>query len=70
MAHEDVSFEDAMQGVNQIDTGIGSEHYMTNGFNAAFCDGSIHFISDEIDLKVLRTLLTIAGGESVSHDQF
>jgi prepilin-type processing-associated H-X9-DG protein len=33
------------------------------GFNAAMGDGSVRFISEAIDPKVLKALFTIAGGE-------
>jgi len=64
MAPEDMSFEDAVQGVNKIDTGIGSEHYHVSGANVTLGDGSIQFIHDGIDLDILRAVLTISGGES------
>jgi prepilin-type processing-associated H-X9-DG protein len=35
------------------------------GFNAALADGSVRFISDTIDEKVLRALITKAGGEAI-----
>ena len=35
------------------------------GFNVAFADGSVHFISKTIDPKVFYALLTIAGGEPI-----
>jgi beta-lactamase regulating signal transducer with metallopeptidase domain len=33
------------------------------GFNAAMCDGSVHFIRSTISEKVLRAILTMSGGE-------
>jgi hypothetical protein len=36
------------------------------GFNAAFADGSVHFLLDTIDRKTLRALFTRAGGEVVN----
>ncbi len=36
------------------------------GVNASFCDGSVHFIVDIIDLDTWRALSTSAGGESIS----
>lgn len=44
--------------------GIGSPH--ENGFNAAFCDGSVRLIPKTIDAKTLKALITRAGGEVVS----
>ena len=35
------------------------------GVNAAFCDGSATFVSDEIDLTVWRHLSTTRGGETI-----
>jgi prepilin-type processing-associated H-X9-DG protein len=43
--------------------GIGSLYEV--GFNAAFCDGSVRFISRSIDPKTLAALFTRAGGEAV-----
>jgi prepilin-type processing-associated H-X9-DG protein len=39
-------------------------HY-PEGFNAAFCDGSVRFISKKVDPKSLLALLTTAGGEAI-----
>jgi len=36
------------------------------GFNAAFCDGSVHFISTDIDRSVFEALCTKSGGEAAS----
>lgn len=43
--------------------GLGG--HFQGGFNAAFCDGSVHFLSKGIDPKVLRALFTRAGGEPI-----
>jgi len=42
---------------------IGSAH--PGGYNAAFADGTVRFISRNIDEKLLRALITISGGETV-----
>jgi prepilin-type N-terminal cleavage/methylation domain-containing protein/prepilin-type processing-associated H-X9-DG protein len=49
-------------------SGGNAQHYSarsrhTGGVNAAMCDGSVHFFSDEIDLTVWRSLSTAKGGE-------
>jgi prepilin-type processing-associated H-X9-DG protein len=44
--------------------GFGSWH--TGGANFVFCDGSVHFLSDNITYEVLWNLATYSGGEPVS----
>ncbi len=44
--------------------------HFTGGFNALFCDGSVRFIKDSINLMVLRALITRDGGEVISSDSF
>jgi prepilin-type N-terminal cleavage/methylation domain-containing protein/prepilin-type processing-associated H-X9-DG protein len=38
------------------------------GVNGVFCDGAVHFMSDETDLSTLRAIITRAGGEPVPID--
>ena len=45
-------------------TGLGSAR--PGGFNVAFADGSVRFISKSIDPKTFYALLTIAGGEPIN----
>ena len=40
----------------------GSLH-SSGGFNVAMCDGSVHFISDQVDIFLFGAISTIAGGE-------
>ncbi len=40
------------------------------GFNAAFADGSVHFLSNSIDKMVLHALITRAGGEVIGAGEF
>src|SRR5262249_31967785 len=37
--------------------------FSANGFNAAFCDGSVRFIPHSTPEKTLRALITANGGE-------
>jgi len=43
--------------------GIGNLY--EGGFNAAYCDGSVRFLSDGIPVKTLSALFTRAGGEVI-----
>jgi len=40
------------------------------GVNALFGDGSVHFIKDSVNLVAFRSLLSLAGGETLSSDQY
>jgi prepilin-type processing-associated H-X9-DG protein len=40
--------------------------FVENGFNVAFVDGSVRFISKTIDSTVLKALITRAGGEVIN----
>jgi len=46
---------------------IGGPH---RGSNVAMADGSVHFVRDAIDIRVLGRLATRAGGEVISGDPF
>ena len=43
--------------------GIRSDH--PNGAYVLFCDGSVHFLPESVDLGALRGFTTIAGGEAI-----
>jgi prepilin-type N-terminal cleavage/methylation domain-containing protein/prepilin-type processing-associated H-X9-DG protein len=40
------------------------------GANTAFADGSVHFLKSGLDIRILARLITRAGGEVVSADDF
>jgi prepilin-type processing-associated H-X9-DG protein len=42
--------------------------YHANGANVLLADGSVRFLKDSVNLRVLRALITRAGGEVVSGD--
>ena len=48
---------------NPVNATARSRH--TGGVNTAFCDGSVHFISNDIDITTWRNLSTMRGGEVV-----
>ncbi len=40
------------------------------GVNTVFCDGSVHFISEDVDVAVVASLVTRMGGEVISSDDY
>ena len=40
------------------------------GVNTTFCDGSVKFIKDTININIWRALSTTQGGEVISSDAF
>jgi prepilin-type N-terminal cleavage/methylation domain-containing protein/prepilin-type processing-associated H-X9-DG protein len=42
--------------------------FHTGGANSVFADGSVHFLKSTTDLRVLRSLITINGGEIINPD--
>ena len=60
----DITFEEAIKGIGVSENGIADAH--NGGCNCASCDGATHFLSKDIDPKLLRAILTRAGGEAVS----
>ena len=40
-----------------------------NGFSVLFSDGSVRFLSDRIDLRVLKAVFTRNGGEAFGSNQ-
>ena len=71
----DLPFAEAKIGVNlpgekrhQSDAVLSSYHQ--RGAYSLFGDGSVRFMSNEIDADVLRALLTATGGEIVSDEDF
>ena len=60
---QEITFEQACQGINVSENGIGSNH--TGGVNVCIFDGSVSYISDTVDLDTLRATFTRSGGESV-----
>jgi len=59
----DVDLEELLKGINGRGR-VGSFH--PGGINVGLFDGSVRYITDSINLEVLRALATPAGGESVS----
>jgi prepilin-type N-terminal cleavage/methylation domain-containing protein/prepilin-type processing-associated H-X9-DG protein len=49
---------------------LAASSHHPGGVNAAFADGSVHFIKDSVSAVVWRGLGTIAGGEVMSSDQY
>ena len=60
------TYPDPTSNGNQQRYAARSRH--AGGVNAAMCDGSVHFFSDEIDTALWRSLGTSKGGEVVDGD--
>jgi prepilin-type N-terminal cleavage/methylation domain-containing protein len=54
---------DAINAAPEFENDIRSEH--PGGANGVACDGSVHFLSENMDLKVLAALCTRAGNEPI-----
>jgi prepilin-type N-terminal cleavage/methylation domain-containing protein/prepilin-type processing-associated H-X9-DG protein len=52
----------------QSEFGFGSYH--SSGANFLYCDGSVHFLKDAADTRVLSALSTRAGGEVISSTDY
>ena len=53
----------AIQGDGGTTDTCGARSMHPGGVNVALCDGSVHFISDEVDKDAWRSAATIDGGE-------
>ncbi|MDR1480725.1 MAG: hypothetical protein LBJ00_17510, partial [Planctomycetaceae bacterium] len=62
MSPEDVTFDDAVKGINKIPNGIGSEH--DRSVNVGMFDGRVKVLRENLALEILKAALTIAGGEN------
>jgi prepilin-type processing-associated H-X9-DG protein len=52
---------------NKHQAGLRSNH--PGGANVLFADGSNQFVRDDIDPEVLKSLTTVAGGETFDWDK-
>ncbi len=61
----DLKFDEMSFRINDPDRPSISSHH-PGGAHVAFCDGRVRFLKNDTDPKIVRALLTIAGGEDVS----
>ena len=61
----DLKFDEMSFRINDPDRPSISSHH-PRGAYAVFCDGRVRFLKNDTDPKMVRALLTIAGGEDVS----
>ena len=59
---------DSALGINRSPDGFGGP--FEGGANVLFVNGSVHFIKDTVDPKMLKALSTPRGGEPISSDQY
>jgi len=62
------NWRDPARGINREPGGFGGPS--VGGANFLFADGSVRFLKNSIDPKVLRALSTPDGGEKISADQY
>jgi prepilin-type processing-associated H-X9-DG protein len=62
------NWRDPALGINRSPTGFGSS--APGGASFLFVDGSVRFMKNKIDPRVLKALSTPAGGEKVSSDAY
>ena len=60
--NHEIIFDTAAEGVNKNVHGIGSAH--AGGCNIGYADGSVHFVSDEIEKEEWKAMLTKAGNDN------
>lgn len=68
----DVDFNSSREGKTLTDVtyaAVTSRSYHTGGVNVTLCDGSVHFVSENIDLQVFRGVGTRSGQEVVEFPQ-
>jgi prepilin-type processing-associated H-X9-DG protein len=61
----DMTFEQAMKGINPAGSGLKISSNHGGGANVGFFDCHVSFLAADCSPEVLRSLLTIAGGETV-----
>ncbi len=57
-------------GSDTLNFYLTSRSQHPGGVNVSFCDGSVHFIKNSINLTVWRALFSESGGEVISADQY
>jgi len=61
----DLTFEEALRGINQVESPNGISGPHEGGVNVLFLDGHVEFLPNATPRDELRALLTANGGESV-----
>ncbi len=66
MEPRDLSFDQALQGINPKVTGPRISSHHNGGVMALWGDAHVSFLADDVPIETLRALLTRDGGEQVS----
>jgi hypothetical protein len=65
LAPRDLTVAEASCGINtQLDRGISSRH--GSGANFLFCNGTTRHVSSDVNLKILRWIMTISSGRPIA----
>jgi prepilin-type processing-associated H-X9-DG protein len=62
------NWRDPAKGINRAPDGFGGPY--PGGANMMFADGSVRFLKDSVDPRILRALSTPAGGEAISSSEY
>ncbi len=68
VSHIDGGINDSKTPKVWYEEQIHSDH--PNGANVLRCDGSVHFMNEDVEKKVVRSLATRNGGETIPSDLF
>jgi prepilin-type processing-associated H-X9-DG protein len=62
------NWRDPAQGINRSPDGFGGPY--KGGASVLFADGSVRFLKDSLDLRILKALSTPDGGEEIPTDRY
>ena len=65
-----INFFDCIDSSGVSSAHVAARSFHPGGVNVGFCDGSVHFVKDSVNMTTWRALGTRMGGEVISSDQY